>query len=500
MLHSVAGWPLKSRAKSSEATMAAACADPVFEALGMQPMDTGVRGASASLHQMQQSALNGLSFTSYGSWPPPAWCEYAQAATAAAAATAATQFGVQSSPSQTSPDRPLVLPDFLPSDPTRSTGHTLKTDELPVVPGLGVMPPFPWPSAESQMWHMPCMELCMPANEETVGSWTPPGDSEKENIPMELNLAERTAPPSFLEPARDALKDNKAEITTSQHVLATPPPKSSFRADAPTFFPQQPKDSCADAHVSGRTNSLRLEEMLLSSCVTQTPSPCTAGFGIEKTPSCWSPVPSVPSMQTIDTPVKLSLEKSTFVTTRSQMLCMRQSISVDKNDIEPLTVALPASELDQCLGAGRISTSSEDGEDHHNSAESQQGAGAYILQLLHGQDTTELDHSNLKEQSASTLQRLHPNANKDGSMQGAALLRQLQAPSPKGEERIGNKSLPAQAQSRRRRKGTGTPSSIAASTHTRPSHTVSAAGKGASRGEIRARAAAARADDATRRN
>mmetsp|Transcript_90196 Transcript_90196/g.232838 ORF Transcript_90196/g.232838 Transcript_90196/m.232838 type:complete len:639 (+) Transcript_90196:109-2025(+) len=77
-----------------------AVADPVFEALGMQPVEMmGGAGQSPLAGGSPQMAAGGarpgyafgnlssnMAFPQYGSWPPPAWSMYAQAAAAAAAA------------------------------------------------------------------------------------------------------------------------------------------------------------------------------------------------------------------------------------------------------------------------------------------------------------------------------------------------------------------------------------------------------------------------------
>mmetsp|Transcript_55993 Transcript_55993/g.103579 ORF Transcript_55993/g.103579 Transcript_55993/m.103579 type:complete len:517 (-) Transcript_55993:81-1631(-) len=254
-----------------------AAADPVFEALGLKQVEpAGFRaqdvpmpcpapvsdvqayaGQQQAVDYAQQAAAQGY----YGAWPQQAnnaWNTYVQAAAACAAAFQALSFAstsTQGAMAQAAPAHPqqstLVLPDFLPSDASRANATSYNGATAAVGMSTPVLPwgstaqtqsqwqaPTTWstapPTAPNGM-AVPCttttppavpaapaaaphqvpaaaeshaMPVGLPLQRIADDSHTPGtpsrgnrgcaggGDSEKENAPVELNLAERTAPPS----------------------------------------------------------------------------------------------------------------------------------------------------------------------------------------------------------------------------------------------------------------------------------------------------------------
>mmetsp|Transcript_11020 Transcript_11020/g.25198 ORF Transcript_11020/g.25198 Transcript_11020/m.25198 type:complete len:553 (-) Transcript_11020:60-1718(-) len=272
-----------------------AAADPVFEALGLKQVEpTGFSSADLGLQNVAplpepqacvsapmdpMASQNAAAGYNYGAWAPQAqsnpWNTYMQAAAACAAAFQALTFastsqgGVQQVSPQQAPS--LVLPDVLPSDASRSLAtsynpvasyatptpySTAPYNSVNTAPTVGFMPDgmstsptTPWvPTVPSQsQWQTPATWQTAPpqqppnvmapvtttpappmppvvaaAAESTSNAEGAPlpqglplqrihddtpgtpssggrgcsGDSEKENAPVELNLAERTAPPS----------------------------------------------------------------------------------------------------------------------------------------------------------------------------------------------------------------------------------------------------------------------------------------------------------------
>jgi len=218
------------------------------------------------------------------------------------------------------------------------------------------------------------------------------GDAEKENVPIELNLAERTcAPPSWVEATPDASKKSRKVGTPVSLMLATPPPRSSgsgFRADAPAFVPGGGSGSCLETPPP----------------LDAPRRPRTAGSG--------------DSIAEKATPEKAELLAcSSFVETRAQLLRLRCGLEGKASRADTLNVLKFGTAPRPKTSAGTESEGS-DGDSATDAIDGAAGslaevadASAFLLQLVRGEE-----------------------AQRDGAAEGAALLRQIQAQPDKGKE------------------------------------------------------------------
>mmetsp|Transcript_59543 Transcript_59543/g.133841 ORF Transcript_59543/g.133841 Transcript_59543/m.133841 type:complete len:504 (+) Transcript_59543:116-1627(+) len=307
-----------------------AAADPVFEALGLKQVEpAGFRAHDVAIPcpapvsdpqayggQQHQQPVDYAQQSGYYAWPQQAnsaWNTYVQAAAACAAAFQALSFAstsTQGAMAQAVPAQPqqstLVLPDFLPSDASRSNATSYNgataavgmtspvlpwgaaaqsqsqwqtpttwstsppitpngmavpcTTTPPAIPAAPAAAPHQVPAAAGDSHAMPvglplqriADESNAPGTPSRGGRGSSGGDSEKENAPVELNLAERTAPPSpgFLAEHKER-KGTPLSLLNSlsppfsdgppQPVFElTPPPKLrslAELADVPCFVP-----------------------------------------------------------------------------------------------------------------------------------------------------------------------------------------------------------------------------------------------------------------------
>jgi len=218
-------------AKPAAEMSSAMAADPVFEALGLQQVESGTMAGAPG-----QQALNGAAYPPFYPWTSPAWCMYyAQAAQAAAAAAASGLYGAQLEPQNASG---LQLPDVLPAEargiPPNSVavGSKPRPEQHPEVPAA----PASWETSAP----------ATPARAAGSRSGASPG------------LADLLSPPSSRS-GMDSVTPPRIKVSL---MAETPPPK--LRCDAPEFVPQGMEGLVAQSAPAAATTPAKASPFLES--------------------------------------------------------------------------------------------------------------------------------------------------------------------------------------------------------------------------------------------
>jgi len=386
-----------------EASAAAAVGLPAAAAVGVQQGGCGSPHAATfqqqqqqqhQQHQQQQQQQQAAAAAAAAAaWSSSEWCMYAQqaAATAAAAAAVATIGSLQSPGGAQGQGGP---------PPTSAAVHQvdhLRPSEGPIsgmegasnVPSLPVGPLLPqWPMASQpppSMWHaaawfaahqagtvaaVAASQLPHDGAEVAVGTPhnTPPRREPKtpattpgrvNSKAIELNLAERTRAPASVDATPDPGKGRKGTGTLVSLALATPPPRSGFRAEAPAFVP--------------------------GTSYGQAPKlPAGPGGSNEQQPTAASTAES-PTAEV--TTVNL-FDESDFVSSRARMLCLRCGM-LARGDVEnpPAIKFGTVPRLDGASGDSSMETTAKVDSDAAGDAaagDASTNQGALILQLVRG--------------------------------------------------------------------------------------------------------------------
>mmetsp|Transcript_115403 Transcript_115403/g.200296 ORF Transcript_115403/g.200296 Transcript_115403/m.200296 type:complete len:675 (-) Transcript_115403:235-2259(-) len=349
-----------------------------------------------------------------GATQPQAGMDWQTASLAAAAAAAAAAAPPPVWPAPWMPTNDIVVNAAAAAAAVNAAAAAAAATQSPPHAGTDgqVLPELPELSLQAAMESSVGNEDApWPGNAPTspAPSTPPSGDSEKENVP--LNLSERIPDLcALVEKSPSALKNKKVE----NDILATPPPRSIFRADAPCFVPQPPAfnvsmdNAILAVQTPSPTGAPPQARIMLERALPQVaPPPLPLGELLAA-----GPKPAEGNLY--ETPEKAAVTKKSFVETRACLLRFRDAGIAAEKQVDEKPVPAVDGHVQQTPSLQQEVSASI-------------SASNVLLQLVKGEDSQKG-----KADGAALLRQLKgesqvTTASKDGAREGAALLRQLQA-------------------------------------------------------------------------